>query len=456
MTARIFSYGIAHALATWACLLGGALLAPASGTAQSSASGRESGLGEATFDSAWSRIANTHFDPDMGGIDWQGVRVELRPRAVAAETPDSLRAVIAEMLGRLGESHFALIPASSAGAFEGRGGAGGGADPGIEVRWIEESLVVTGVSAGGAANVFGVQPGWAIDEIDGTSIADLAGQLRTGLHARGGFVRLELWLPPAAVALLRGAPGSTVEVAFRDRNDVPVRGGLEREVEPNELVRLGNLPPIPLELESWRETLPDGRVVGFLRFSAWFPPIVARIAQAMDELRDSDAIVLDLRGNPGGLGALAMGIGGHFISERVSLGTMTTRGSSLEFVVNPQTVTPDGRRVEPYAGPVVILTDPLTASTSEIFAGGLQGLGRATVIGEATAGQALPALLVPLPNGDLLMHAVADFSAPDGSRIEGRGVQPDVPVPPRRAAFSETDDPLLLEAVKWIQSQRPS
>jgi carboxyl-terminal processing protease len=255
------------------------------------------------------------------------------------------------------------------------------------------------------------------------------------------------------LALLRGGEGSTVDVAFRDRDDSTALRVLERELVPNELVRLGNLPPIPLDIEFREETLSNGTVVGFLRFTAWFPQIVPRIAEAMDELRDADAIVVDLRGNPGGLGGLAMGIGGHFIAERVSLGTMRTRESSLEFVVNPQTVTPDGRRVEPYAGLLVILTDPMTASTSEIFAAGLQGLGRATVIGESTAGQALPALLVPLPSGDLLMHAVADFSAPDGTRIEGHGVLPDVPVVLRRDAFFETDDPLLLEAVQWILSR---
>jgi carboxyl-terminal processing protease len=449
ISTRLITAGAASA---WA--LGALLLVPVAGTAQSPPPGLAAGLGEATFDSAWSRIATTHFDPGMGGVDWEGVRTELRPSAAAAPSQDSLRTVLVEMLSRLGESHFALVPSGSAPAFEApESSGGGGGDPGIDVRWIEESLVVTSVRPGSSAEEFGVRPGWAIDTIAGTSVGALVDQLRSGVQSRGGDLRLELWLPPAAVALLRGAEGSMAQVAFRDSDDETVLGELEREVVMSELVRLGNLPPILLETGFWKETLSDGRVVGFLRFTAWFPPIVARIAEAMDELRDADAIVLDLRGNPGGLGGLAMGIGGHFLAERASLGTMRTRGGSLEFVVNPQTVTADGRRVVPYGGPVVILTDPLTASTSEIFAGGLQGLGRATVMGESTAGQALPALLVPLPNGDLLLHAVADFTAPDGSRLEGRGVLPDVIVTPRRAAFLQTNDPLLLEAVQWIRSQ---
>ena len=141
MTIRVFSR-LGPRAAVSACLAVSALVGPAPGTAQSSRQDVAS-VSEATFDSAWSRIANTHFDPEMGGVDWDAVRAELRPRALAAESPDSLRAVLTDMLARLGESHFALIPSTSAEAFEGREGSEGGADPGLTVRWMEGSLVVT-------------------------------------------------------------------------------------------------------------------------------------------------------------------------------------------------------------------------------------------------------------------------------------------------------------------------
>ena len=145
-----------------------------------------------------------------------------------------------------------------------------------------------------------------------------------------------------------------------------------------------------------------------------------------------------------------MGVGDHFLEDPLSFGTMRTRDTSLRFVANPQRVAPDGRRVEPYAGLLVILGDPLTASTSEIFAGGLQALGRATVVGENTAGQALPALVVRLPNGDRLIHAIADFTAPDGARLEGTGVVPDVPIALDRSDFRNEEDPVLAAALNWI------
>ena len=67
-----------------------------------------------TFDRAWTLIADTHWDPELGGLDWKAVRDELRPRAAAARSDRELREVIEEMLGRLGQSHFALLPGAAA------------------------------------------------------------------------------------------------------------------------------------------------------------------------------------------------------------------------------------------------------------------------------------------------------------------------------------------------------
>ena len=71
-------------------------------------------LAEATFDSVWNRVQNTHYDPELGGLDWEAVREELRPRVQAASSILELREILGEMLDRLGESHFAIIPGASA------------------------------------------------------------------------------------------------------------------------------------------------------------------------------------------------------------------------------------------------------------------------------------------------------------------------------------------------------
>ena len=197
----------------------------------------------------------------------------------------------------------------------------------------------------------------------------------------------------------------------------------------------------------------DGHEVGVIGFNIWLMPAAAPFDRAVDDFRDADGMVIDLRGNPGGVGAMAMGLAGHFLDERLSLGTMKTRTTSLEFRANPRRANPDGERVEPFDGPLVILVDGLSMSTSEIFARGMQVIGRAHVIGQPTPGAALPSLITRLPNGDGLQYAFADFVDPEGVRLEKNGVPPDEVVPLRRDDLLAGRDAPLQAALDWIASR---
>jgi carboxyl-terminal processing protease len=176
----------------------------------------------------------------------------------------------------------------------------------------------------------------------------------------------------------------------------------------------------------------------------------------MDEYRGADGIVIDLRGNPGGLAAMIMGLAGHFVNERATLGVMNTRQGEMRFPANPRLVNAAGERVEPFTGPVAILVDGMTGSASECFSGGLQSIGRARIFGQTTMGQALPALFDRLPNGDVLIHAWGDFVTGTGVRIEGRGVVPDEPVALTREALLAGRDATLEGALAWIDRERKS
>ena len=129
-----------------------------------------------------------------------------------------------------------------------------------------------------------------------------------------------------------------------------------------------------------------------------------------------DAIILDVRGNFGGVAGMANGIAGHFLDSAKTIGTMKQRGAALKFVANPRRVDTRNQPVTPFAGPLALVVDELSISTTEVFAGGMQALGRARVFGTQTAGQALPSVPERLPNGDILYHAIADFLSPTGKQ----------------------------------------
>ena len=408
-------------------------------------------LAAETFDEVWTRIAETHWDPELGGLDWDGVRDELRPRAVEAESIDELRQVLRAMLERLGESHFAILDGAAADVLP-SGETTGDADPGLTLRLVDDQLLVTRVRTDGAADRAGIRPGWALTRVGDSEVQSLLDDLQDALQGREDRDRLlPLYLPSAVEARLRGTTGSEVEVDFRDADD-RLRSMTLRRSEPGGThVTFGNLGTLRVEVDVEGIATENGRgQIGLIRLSSWFPVIVPPVAEAIDAYRDAPGIIFDLRGNPGGVGGLVMGIAGHLLDEAVDLGELTLRESTLRFAVNPQRVAPDGRRVSPFGGPVAILVDGLSASTSEIFAGGLQSLGRARIFGEPTPGQALPALIVSLPTGDRLMHAIADYTVPDGTRLEGRGVLPDHPAPLTRSALLEGRDPALEAAIEWI------
>jgi carboxyl-terminal processing protease len=135
------------------------------------------------------------------------------------------------------------------------------------------------------------------------------------------------------------------------------------------------------------------------------------------------------------------------------LGTIRTRESNLQLKANPRLVTRDGKRVNPYAGPLAILIDGRSYSASEFFAGGMQAIGRARVFGRKSPGGALGAAMDRLPNGDVLEHAISDFETAAGTRLEGRGVIPDTPVSLTRRDLLEGRDRDLEAALDWIDTE---
>ncbi len=410
-------------------------------------SSRPAVLPLATFDTAWSIIARTHWDTTYNGVNWTALRDSLRPRAAAAATQGELRAVLQAMVGSLRQSHFDIIPAEvsdvAVGGAEAVEGSRAG-QVGLTTRWSEGLLLVTDVEAGSPAARAGVQAGWTVEQIGADTVAARLARLAGSTDPR----RLALSAYRLAEGGLRGAPGTSVTVRFRDGAEQAQVRTLDRAPIGGTEVKYGNLPPQLADL-SWERRTIDGRRVGVIRFNIWMPVLGRAFDVAMDSLRDSDGLVIDIRGNFGGVAGMAMGIGGHMVDSAVPVGIMTTRAQSMKFTMNPRRVNTANERVAPFGGPVALVVDALSVSTSEIFAGGLQDLSRVRVFGEQTAGQALPAVAERLPNGDILYHAIADFRGPSGRSMEGDGVIPDEVVRPARAALLRGEDPALDRAAAW-------
>lgn len=395
----------------------------------------------ASFDQVWTTIRERHWETRPGGLDWPAVRDELRPRVERASSASEARGVMYEMIDRLGQSHFSIIPSfvyGEMGLPDGEGSRDG--STGIDVRAIAGSAVVVSIAEGFPAAEAGVAPGWTISRIDDIDVEPRLERLTREFE---DSLYLDAVLAASVLGRLSGPVGSGVEVEFLDGERRPVKLDLKLAAAEGRKVSVGFLPPFHV----WIRTAKIEGNIGYVRFNMFLDPprLMPVFNEAMQSFMSADGIVVDLRGNPGGILEMAMGMAGWLVSGRKErLGIMTLRDLELDVVVFP--------RAKTFGGPVAVLVDGLSGSAAELFSGGLQGLGRAHVVGSRTMGAVLPSTIDKLPDGDGFQYAIANFVSSAGEVLEGHGVIPDLQVRPTREALLDGRDPALEAAVEWIRN----
>ena len=395
-----------------------------------------------SFDEVWQTVHDTFYDPTFGGLDWDAVKAELRPKVQAADSAEGVRQVIREMLGRLHQSHFVLLSSESVADT-----LPGDAMVPIEVRVAAGAAVITRVVPGSTADRAGLHAGDVLIAIGDQVVSTMA---TTAAGSDDRARNLDVYRK--VFRALHGDTGSHAVLRVRTPSGEEPIITVTRSVEAGQVVKLGNLPPLHVTVDARELTSPRGRHVGFIGFNVWMGTVNGPIAAAVDKYRQDAGLIIDLRGNPGGLAYMIAGLAGHVMSEPLLLGKMQMREAPTYFRANPRLSTDDGRRVTPFAGPVAILVDELSASASECFAGALQSLGRARIFGRQTMGQALPASTKLLANGDVLMYAMSDFVTSTGQRLEGVGVVPDETQPLSIDALTAGRDLALEAALRWIDT----
>src|SRR6185503_15566112 len=183
-------------------------------------------------------------------------------------------------------------------------------------------------STGPAARA-GLHAGWVIEEIDTVRVtsrlaimhasSDPKERRRDGLRVLLGLIHR-----------LQGAPGSTAHLVARDGRNRRVELDVVRRTTPGTVVKFGDLPPMLADLEYERRG-PAEACTGVIRFNVWMPSVAQPFDDAMDALRSCRAIVLDLRGNVGGVAFMIVGITGHFTNKELVLGFMKTRTNELKY-----------------------------------------------------------------------------------------------------------------------------
>jgi carboxyl-terminal processing protease len=424
-----------------------------------------------SFEIVWKTVNDRFYDPNFGGVDWRKVHERYAQYVAQAKTDQELHQLLQQMLNELHQSHFIIIPKEAIPKLAPKrraDDASDGADAdelaeaeddesatpldrigyknterlttgiGIDLRVMRGSAVITRVEPSSAAARAGLRPGFVIKSVSGRSIDAAIAQFESNPTFHAVF-RGEMPLIIMA-GFINGERQSPVQINFLDSLNRPRQVRLTRERLKGEMSpAIGNLPAMYTEFESRR--LAGG--IGYIRFNAFVPIEMKKVCAALRSLHDTAGLIIDLRGNQGGLLGMVSGLSGLLETEVTLLGQMQTRTGRASIVSFPQR--------SPYSGPIVIIVDGSTQSAAEMFASGMQETGRAIVVGEQTAGNTLPSSIIRLPTGALFQYGFGNYLTLGGRSLEGRGITPDVNLALNRRALLIGADPQMAGAVKKIR-----
>jgi len=276
---------------------------------------------------------------------------------------------------------------------------------GVVVTRKEDRLVIVAPMEGTPGFRAGLLPVDVLLEIDGQSAEKMS--LRD------------------AVDKLRGEAGTSVELAVARAGEAdPRKFRLEREVIKVPSVRGARI------LDS------RGPRIGYVRVTQFSEPTGREFARALGELEKQgmEALVIDLRFNPGGLLGSAVEVAGEFLPGGALVAYTEGRSAAA---ARRYTAPGQGRRPRGY--PVAVLVNGSSASGAEIVAGALKDSGRALLVGETTFGKGSVQSVVLLPDGSAVRLTTAEYFTPGRQPIHEKGVAPHV-----RAPMSSADEARLL------------
>jgi carboxyl-terminal processing protease len=422
-----------------------------------------------TFQLVWKTIKDNYFDQTFSGLDWEKIRKEYEPLVLKTVSDTQLHTLLQSMINRLNRSHFQIIPPEFQKEIEKAKSSHEKYDEklkaeneeemsgdeewedesaddsksysygiGVDLRLIDNQFVVTNVEKNSAGEKAGIKLGFVIEKINDVSLSDLLEKLQTYNNGNQKFKKM---LPLQIVSwFLNGEEDSSVSISYLDEKEQLKQIQVRREKLNGLMLSISE--DFPAQFFKF-ETKSLSDEVGYVKFNLFALSAIGKFCDSLTEFKDKKAIIIDLRGNVGGLIGVLMGISGMLTEKPMELGTQIYKIGSDKMFASP--------KAKNYKGKLVFLTDSVSISSAEVFAAAMQENNRALIVGEKSAGEALPSLSIVLPTGAALVYPIANFKTPNGNYLEGKGVTPNFIATLDRKSLLEGKDNQIDTALRIIK-----
>ncbi len=332
------------------------------------------------FDKTWKVISREYYEPSLNNQNWYRWREHYRNKI---KTDEDARVAIDTMIASLNEPYTRFMPKKD---FE---------DLTTSITSKIYGIGVNIYSNAGKIEIFNVMPATPADFAQlkqGDIITAVNGKDISGMNVSD------------VAAIVRGPENSVVELTILRNNKK-----LTKKIKRKEI-----------KIKSVKSSVLDNHIgyIQILSFMSGTTP--NEFLEALENTKNTDSLILDLRGNTGGLLDNAVFIADMFINNGTIVDIIYRNGYKKSIKAQDEHLG--------MQKPVVVLVNGASASASEILSGALKDTHKATLIGRKTFGKGLVQKVVPLPNQTGVNVTIARYLTPNGTDINKLGIKPDIEV----------------------------
>jgi carboxyl-terminal processing protease len=376
------------------------------------------------FDKVWQTIQKWYYDPTFGGVDWKATGKDFRQRAVVAPGDEAFHTLIAEMLALLNDTHTYYEPPVNYSALA-RAGA---AERRFAVAEIEGQFVVTSVDPA-LASQSGIRPGLVLRTINGQPVEARVRDVDALIRRSVGLSSEKVLAFFRRQQILRTPAEQPKILAFVDPMGNPVEARIDKAM--------------PSRMEPPVTSRRLASELGYVRWTTWDLALTDEIRTHLASLGNVSGLIIDLRRNQGGDPQVAVDVLSCLFKEAVPYGLFYGRISPPKIKSHPCSHT--------YMGPVAVLIDGESGSTSEIFANLIQENRRGLLVGQPSAASVVYHRHEEVRGGGRIFIGLWGYKSPQGRRLQGTGVVPDVMAETTIAGLWEGRDEILEAAERALK-----